>query len=41
MDDARKNDLPIRGTAEELEQIHERRRTMTDGYGLLHKQTTR
>lgn len=41
LDDARKNDLPIRGTAEELEQIHERRRTMTDGYGLLHKQTTR
>jgi myo-inositol 2-dehydrogenase/D-chiro-inositol 1-dehydrogenase len=41
LDDARTHDLPIKGTAEELEQIHERRRTMTDGYGLLKKQTYR
>ncbi len=37
---ARENDLPVRGTAEELDQIHHRRATMTDGYGLLRKQTT-
>lgn len=41
IEDARKNDLPICGTAEELEQIHERRRSMKDGYGLLRKQTSR
>lgn len=41
LDDSRRNDLPIIGTNEELEQIHHRRRTMTDGYGLLHKQTTK
>ena len=35
LDDARKNDLPVIGTAEELEQIHQRRRTMKNGYGLL------
>ncbi|MBO4941831.1 MAG: Gfo/Idh/MocA family oxidoreductase [Muribaculaceae bacterium] len=40
LDNARQNDLPVRGTAEELEQIHQRRATMTDGYGLLRKQTT-
>ena len=39
--DAANNDLPVKGTPEELEQIHHRRNTMTDGYGLLHKQTTR
>ena len=38
--DAATHDLPVKGTAEELEQIHERRRTMTDGYGLLHKPLT-
>lgn len=37
--DAATHDLPVKGTAEELEQIHERRRTMTEGYGLLRKQT--
>lgn len=41
LEDSRRNDLPVIGTNEELEQIHERRRTMTDGYGLLHKQTTK
>lgn len=39
--DASKNDMPVKGTSEELERIHERRRTMTDGYGLLHKQTSK
>lgn len=39
--DAWEHDMPVKGTPEELEQIHERRRTMTDGYGLLHKQTYR
>ncbi len=37
--DAATHDLPIRGTSEELEMIHERRRTMTEGYGLLNRQT--
>ena len=37
--DAATHDLPIKGTPAELEQIHERRRTMTEGYGLLRKQT--
>lgn len=37
--DAATHDLPVRGTAEELEMIHERRRNMTEGYGLLHKPT--
>lgn len=36
--DAATHDLPVKGTPEELDQIHERRRTMTDGYGLLRKQ---
>lgn len=35
--DCRNHDLPIIGTQEELDQIHERRANMTDGYGLLHK----
>lgn len=34
--DAAANDLPSIGTPEELEAIHERRRTLTNGYGLLH-----
>lgn len=33
--DARQHDLPAIGTLEELERIRERRRTMTDGYGIL------
>ena len=37
--DAATHDLPVRGTSEELEQIHERRRNMTEGYGLLNKPT--
>ncbi len=41
IENARNNDLPVCGTSEELEQIHERRRNMKDGYGLLRKQTTR
>ena len=41
IEDARRNDLPVCGTNEELEQIHERRRNMKDGYGLLRKQTSR
>ncbi len=41
LEDARTHDLPVCGTSGELDAIHERRRTMTDGYGLLHKQTTR
>lgn len=41
IENARNNDLPVCGTCEELEQIHERRRNMKDGYGLLRKQTTR
>ncbi len=39
--DAATHDMPVKGTPEELDRIHELRRTMTDGYGLLHKQTTR
>lgn len=39
--DAAAHDIPVKGTPEELEQIHERRRTMTDGYGLLRRQTSR
>lgn len=39
--DAATHDLPVKGTSEELEQIHIRRSSMTDGYGLLHKQTSR
>lgn len=35
LEDARRNDLPSKGTAEELEQIHYRRAHMTNGYGLL------
>lgn len=37
LEDARTHDLPAIGSLEELEAIRERRRTMTDGYGLLHK----
>jgi len=35
--DSATHDLPVKGTLQELEQIHERRRNMTEGYGLLHK----
>lgn len=35
LDDSRQHDLPAIGNLQELEQIRERRRTMTDGYGLL------
>ncbi len=35
LDNAIANGLPVRGTAEELEQIRLRRLSMTDGYGLL------
>lgn len=35
LDDARGHDLPAIGTLDELERIHERRRTMTNGYGIL------
>ena len=38
LSDAAAHDLPVKGTPEELERIHERRRTMTEGYGLLRKQ---
>lgn len=41
LDNAWKNDMPVKGTAEELDQIHKRRRMMTEGYGLLKKQTVR
>lgn len=37
LEDSRKNDLPAIGTQEELDQIHERRANMTEGYGLLPK----
>lgn len=37
LDDARKHDLPVKGTHEELEQIWERRRTAVNGYGLIRK----
>jgi len=37
LDNARGNDLPAIGTLEELEQIHERRRNATNGYGLIRK----
>ena len=35
LEDAWQHDMPPIGTLEELERIRERRRTMTDGYGLL------
>ena len=35
--DAADHDMPVRGTTEELRQIHTRRKNMTEGYGLLHK----
>lgn len=41
LDDAWTHDMPVAGTAEELEQIHYRRAHATDGYGLLRKQTMR
>ena len=37
VDDACSHELPAIGTLDELEQIRERRRHMTDGYGLLPK----
>ena len=37
LQDARKHDMPAIGTAEELEEIRDRRRTMKNGYGLLRK----
>lgn len=36
LDDARSKDLPVRGTNEELEAILHRRRTLRQGYGLIH-----
>lgn len=35
LNDAMSNELPVIGTAEELEQIRRRRQSLTDGYGLL------
>ena len=35
--DAQEHDLPAIGDLQTLEQIRERRRTMTNGYGLLRK----
>lgn len=35
LEDASRNDLPSKGTPEELDQIHYRRAHMTNGYGLL------
>ena len=37
LQDARKHDMPAIGTPEELEEIRDRRRKMTNGYGLLRK----
>ena len=37
LENAHKHRLPSIGNLKELEQIRERRRTMKDGYGLLHK----
>jgi myo-inositol 2-dehydrogenase/D-chiro-inositol 1-dehydrogenase len=37
LDDSRTHDLPVIGTLDTLEQIRERRRTMKNGYGLLHQ----
>ena len=37
LEDARSHALPAIGTLQELEAIRERRRNMTEGYGLLHK----
>lgn len=37
LEDARENDLPSKGTPEELEQIHYRRAHATNGYGLLNQ----
>lgn len=39
LEDAAKHDLPSIGNLETLQEIRERRRTMTNGYGLLHKRT--
>lgn len=39
LEDARRNALPAIGTSDELEAILERRRTMTEGYGLLRKRS--
>lgn len=41
LEDAATHDMPVKGTSEELDAIHKRRNSMTDGYGLLNKQTTR
>ena len=37
LEDARRNDMPSIGNLGELEAIRERRRTMKNGYGLLHQ----
>ncbi len=37
LEDARSHALPAIGTLQELEAIRERRRNMTEGYGLLHR----
>lgn len=41
LDDARSHELPAIGSLDELEQIRERRRHMTDGYGLLPKNSSK
>lgn len=40
LQDASRNDLPAIGTLQELDLIHERRRNMTEGYGLIKKRKT-
>lgn len=37
LEDARQHDLPAIGDLKTLDEIRERRRTMTNGYGLLHR----
>ncbi len=37
LENAEKNGEPCIGTLEQLEEIHKRRREMTNGYGLLNK----
>lgn len=41
LEDSRNNDLPSVGDEETLMQIRQRRASMTDGYGLLHKRRTK
>ena len=37
LDDARQHDMPAIGSLDTLEEIRERRRHMTNGYGLIHR----